>query len=121
METGFRPPGFDTTKPEGEKALRIAMDSFNVMPDGRVEMKPDVYRAAQFDKDFGITDGEWVLNLVMVAGRKPLLISLHVPTKRWDVYPTDVALPSPPPLLPQACNEPLLSDGLTVPCKALSR
>lgn len=116
METAFLPKGFDPTKPSGEKALRIAMDSFDIMPDGRIAMKPAAVQQAIDSRDFAITDGVNVLGIVKqnLVNR---LISLNIPRKEWDIYPLDKEIKNPPPLFMQACADTYMKSRMPTACE----
>lgn len=105
IETGFRPRGFDETNPDGDAALGIASRTFDIMDNGRLEMKVESFRAVIADKDFGVTDGENILARVRDEGG-PLLVSA-LPDGSWHVYPADekpTGAPRPP-LLDEACED----------------
>lgn len=118
METGFTPEGFDATKPNGDKALRIAESSFDVQADGRVEMKAWVYDETLPYKQIGITDGRRSL---IVTGRQlqPVIVAQDIGAHSTDVYPAAQRVASVElPLLAQACAEPSLRARIPAWCNA---
>lgn len=108
LETGWRPPGFSTTNPDGRVALRIAESSYNIEFDGRVELKRAVYEDAIRGKDIGVTDGHFSLIALKTMGTD-LLVAQDLARRQWDVYPIN-PLPGQTnerlPLMNYACREP---------------
>lgn len=86
IETGFRPRGFDPTRPDGEKALRIAASTFDVQKDGRVTMKADRYLEAIENKDYGVTDGSAMLAVVRSEGES---VVVSTSDAGWMIYPVE--------------------------------
>lgn len=116
IETGFRPRGFDTMRPDGNEALRIAASSFDIRNDGRIEMKADAYREALQTKDFGVTDGSSVLAVVH-SGLDTLLVSVDA-QRQWRLYPTQrtESIHEKPPLLSFACQNPQMRSKIMSWC-----
>ena len=106
METGWRPVGLDLSNPDRKAALRIAESSYNVMADGRIEMKEKAYSEAISYKDIGVTDGKHSLVTMGVNG-VPLLVSADHDQNTQQVYSLNSlqALPEGLPLAAAACQE----------------
>ncbi len=108
LETGFRPPGLDVMHPDGSAALKIARSSFDVLDDGRVEVKSSVYEISVQTKDFGVTDGNRTLALVRTAD-EPVLVEFDT-DGAWRIFPRDRGQDSSEPaLLAAACKDPEMS------------
>lgn len=104
LETGFSPKGLNLTQPDKKKALQLATSSFDVLADGTVAMKTQVYREALKTKDFGVTDGRRVLGLVQTAADTVLVeVDEH---GRWTLFPSTKPQKSSasPVLLEWACR-----------------
>lgn len=120
METGFRPAGFDMEHPNKKQAAEIAMNAFNVLPDGRVEMNETAYQSALADKDYGVTDGRHVLSLVQNPAGK-LLVSDDLLLQKRSIYPIRrIKTSEPIPLLPDACREDVFTRQLIGWCDHLA-
>lgn len=105
METGFRPKNFDPLHPDENEALGIALRSYRVMPDGRLEMRPDTYAEMIDGKDFGVTDGQNVLAVMRTKGGSVLVEAR--PDTGWRLFDTQkpVEASAAPLLLQSACAE----------------
>lgn len=105
METGFRPDNFDPLHPDEAEALGIALRSYEIRPDGRLEMRADAYRDMIASKDFGVTDGENVLAITRTKGGAVLVESR--PDSGWRLFDPQARAKSPdaPLLLQFACAE----------------
>lgn len=105
METGFRPKNFDPLHPDENEALGIALRSYRIVPDGRLEMRPDTYEEMIDSKDFGVTDGQNVLAVMSTKGGSVLVEAR--PDTGWRLFDTQTPVKSsaPPLLLQSACAE----------------
>ena len=120
LETGFSPANLNLQDPDGETAARIAQTAYDVMPDGRVELKREIYDAAIASKDIGLTDGRILLAHV-VNQQGEVLVSVDRQAGRWEVYPPRRSLAgidsgADPALLEHACGEPELRARLADWC-----
>lgn len=121
METGFGPKDFNPIRPNGEEALRIAEDSFDVLDDGRVEMKDSVFLSTLENKDYGVTNGSDVLAVVN-TGADRQLVSTDLTRNRWDIYTVaHRATMQSLPLLDSACADSDMALRLSAWCPASAR
>lgn len=124
LETGFSPANLNLQDPDGETAARIAQTAYDVMPDGRVELKPAIYADIIASKEIGVTDGRNLLAHV-VNRQGGALVSVDREAGRWEVYPSRRSLASSegagdPALLEHACGEPQLRARLGDWCSGLA-
>lgn len=119
METGWRPSGFNPLAPDGSKALRIAESSYDVLPDGRIEMKPHVYAAALSRKDLGVTNGDQSL-IITQRGDIDVLVETDHAQHHWNVFnptgPANRPMLQAPQLLDAACSHPEMRARLGLWC-----
>ncbi len=105
METGFRVRGFNLEAPEAGAAVDIAKSVYNILPNGRLELKLGAYEKAIREKDLGVTTGDKLLTLLW-GDDEEVLIEIDYAQNTWDVYPMDPSqTESSPSLLKEACSD----------------
>ncbi len=105
METGFRPRGFNLEAPDAGAAIDIAKTTYNILDNGRLELRDYAYSRALVEKDLGVTDGDQLL-AVLWGDDEQAMIAVDYAQNTWDVYPdAHIETEFPPPLLNEACSE----------------
>lgn len=114
METGFRPEAFNPLAPDLGQALGIGLSTYEVVQDGRLEMRHDVMERSIARKDVGITDGHSVLVKTWGRDGGGALVELDVGGAWRKLAPGESARHAQ--LLQAACAEPEMASRISAWC-----
>ncbi len=105
FESGWRPKNLDLLNPTGSAALKLASNAYNVLPDGRLEFKPEIYKDVVRNKEFAVSDGKNTLAVISV-NLQNVLVARGPEDANWTGQ--FVNEPGPPasesPVLEAACE-----------------
>lgn len=114
METGFRPEAFNPLAPDLGQALGIGLSTYEVVQDGRLEMRHDVMKRSIARKDVGITDGHSALVKTWGRNGGGALVELDVGGAWRKLAPGESARHAQ--LLQAACAEPEMASRISAWC-----